>query len=104
MAAKIRKGDQVIVRTGRSKGLEGEVLQVDPVRQRCLVRGVNLVKRHQRQTRTEQGGITEKEAFIALSNLAMRDPGDGKATRVGFRIDDTGQKIRYAKRSGEPLG
>ena len=100
MAAKIRKGDKVIVRTGRDKGRTGEVIRVMRSEDRALVRGVNLVKRHQRQTPTQEGGIVSKEASVHLSNLAIADPKDGKATRVGFKILPDGRKVRFAKRSG----
>jgi large subunit ribosomal protein L24 len=100
MAAKIRKGDKVIVLTGRDKGRAGEVVQVLRSAERALVRGVNLVKRHQRQTPTQEGGIISKEASIHLSNLAIADPKDGKPTRVGFKILPDGRKVRFAKRSG----
>jgi large subunit ribosomal protein L24 len=100
MAAKIRKGDRVIVLTGRDKGRTGEVIVVMPGEGRALVRGVNLVKRHQRQTPTQNGGIISKEAPLHLSNLAMVDPRDGKPTRVGFKILPDGKKVRVAKRSG----
>jgi len=100
MAAKIRKGDKVIVRTGRDKGRTGEVIQVMRSEDRALVRGVNLVKRHQRQTPSQEGGIISKEASIHLSNLAIADPKDGKPTRVGFKILPDGRKVRVAKRSG----
>jgi large subunit ribosomal protein L24 len=100
MAAKIRKGDKVIVLTGRDKGRTGEVLEVRPSEGRALVRGVNLVKRHQRQTPQQEGGIISKEAPIHLSNLALTDPKDGKATRVGFKIMNDGRKVRVARRSG----
>ena len=100
MAAKIRKGDRVVVLTGRDKGRTGEVIQVLRSEDRALVRGVNLVKRHQRQTPTQDGGIISKEASIHLSNLAIADPKDGKPTRVGFKILPDGRKVRFAKRSG----
>ncbi|GJD52302.1 50S ribosomal protein L24 [Methylobacterium crusticola] len=101
MAAKVKKGDTVVVLTGRDKGRTGEVIQVLPKEERALVRGINLVKRHQRQTQTAEGGIISKEATIHLSNLALADPKDGKATRVGFRILEDGRKVRFAKRSGD---
>ena len=101
MAAKIKKGDKVVVLTGRDKGRTGEVVQVMPKEERALVRGVNLVKRHQRQTMNQEGGIIQKEAPVHLSNLAFADPKDGKPTRVGFKILDDGRKVRVAKRSGE---
>jgi large subunit ribosomal protein L24 len=102
-AAKIRKGDAVIVTTGRDKGKRGEVFQVMPKEARALVRGVNIVRRHQRQSATQEGGIISKEAPIHLSNLALEDPKDGKPTRVGFRRLDDGRKVRFAKRSGEQI-
>ena len=100
MAAKIRKGDTVIVRTGRDKGRKGEVIEVRPGEGRALVRGINLVKRHQKQTAAQDGGIISKEAPVHLSNLALADPKDGKPTRVGFRVLPDGRKVRVAKRSG----
>ena len=100
MAAKIKKGDKVVVLAGRDKGKAGEVVRVMPKEERAIVRGVNLVRRHQRQTAQQEGGIISKEAPIHLSNLALADPQDGKATRVGFKIHD-GRKVRVAKRSGE---
>ena len=100
-AAKIKKGDKVVVLTGRDKGRTGEIVQVMPKENRALVRGVNLVKRHQRQTMNQEGGIIQKEAPVDLSNLALADPKDGKPTRVGFKILDDGRKVRVAKRSGE---
>ena len=101
MAAKIKKGDKVVVLTGRDKGRTGEVVQVMPKDERALVRGVNFVKRHQRQTMNQEGGIIQKEAPVHLSNLALADPKDGKPTRVGFKILDDGRKVRFAKRSGD---
>ncbi len=101
MAAKIKKGDKVVVLVGRDKGRSGEVLQVLPKDSRAVVRGVNVVKRHQRQTPSQEGGIISKESTIHLSNLALADPKDGKATRVGFKILDDGRKVRVAKRSGD---
>jgi large subunit ribosomal protein L24 len=100
MAAKIRKGDKVIVLTGRDKGRTGEVISVQPDENRALVRGVNMVKRHQRQTPQQQGGIISKEASIDLSNVALADPKDGKPTRVGFKVMNDGRKVRIARRSG----
>ena len=103
MAAKIKKGDKVIVLTGRDKGRTGEVLEVRPADARALVRGINMVKRHQRQTAQQEGGIVAKEGAIHLSNLALADPKDGKPTRVGFKIVGEGaarKKVRFAKRSG----
>jgi large subunit ribosomal protein L24 len=103
MAAKIRKGDKVIVLTGRDKGKTGEVIEVRPSESRALVRGVNMVRRHQRQTAALQGGIVSKEAPVHLSNLAMADPKDGKPTRIGFKILKDGRKVRIARRSGEAI-
>ena len=100
MAAKIRKGDKVVVLTGRDKGRSGEVIEVRPAESRALVRGINLVKRHQKQTAQQDGGIISKEAPVHLSNLALADPKDGKPTRVGFSILPDGRKVRVAKRSG----
>jgi large subunit ribosomal protein L24 len=101
MAAKIKKGDKVVVLTGRDKGRTGDVVQVMPKEERALVRGVNFVKRHQRQTMNQEGGIIQKEAPVHLSNLALADPKDGKPTRVGFKVLDDGRKVRFAKRSGD---
>ena len=101
MAAKIKKGDKVVVLTGRDKGRSGEVKSVDPTEGRAIVVGVNVVKRHTRQTQQTEGGIISKEAPIQLSNLAIADPNDGKPTRVGFKILDDGRKVRVAKRSGD---
>jgi large subunit ribosomal protein L24 len=103
MAAKIRKGDKVIVLAGRDKGKSGEVIEVTPAEGRALVRGVNMVRRHQRQTATQQGGIVSKEASVHLSNLAIADPKDGKPTRVGFKRLKDGRKVRIARRSGEQI-
>ena len=100
MAAKIRKGDKVIVLAGRDKGRTGEVISVNPTASRALVRGVNMVKRHQRHTPQQDGGIISKEATIHLSNIAIADPKDGKPTRVGFKTMNDGRKIRVARRSG----
>jgi large subunit ribosomal protein L24 len=101
MAAKIKKGDKVVVITGRDKGRSGEVVQVMPAQERAIVRGVNMVKRHQRQTMQQEGGIINKEASVHLSNLALTDPKSGKPTRVGFKTLDDGRKVRFAKRSGD---
>ena len=100
MAAKIRKGDKVVVLTGRDKGRSGEVIRVLCEQDRALVRGVHIVKRHQRQTPTQDGGIISKEASVHLSNLALADPKDGKPTRVGFKMLPDGKKVRVARRSG----
>ena len=103
MSAKIRKGDKVIVLTGRDKGKSGEVIEVRPTEDRALVRGVNIVRRHQRQTPQNQGGIISKEAPIHISNIALADPKDSKkATRVGFK-EVKGEKVRVARRSGETI-
>lgn len=96
---KICKGDSVVVLSGKDKGRKGEVLKVMPKDEQALVSGINIVKRHQRQTQTQEAGIISKEAPIHLSNLAIADPKDGKPTRVGFRVED-GKKVRVAKRSG----
>ena len=101
MAAKIKKGDKVVVLAGRDKGRSGEVVEVRPAEGRATVRGVNMVKRHQKQSMNQEGGIISKEAPIHLSNLALADPKDGKPTRVGFRVLDDGRKVRFAKRSGD---
>ena len=106
MAAKIRKGDKVVVLAGRDKDRSGEVIEVRPSDDRALVRGVNMVKRHQRQTAQQEGGIISKESTIHLSNLALADPKDGKPTRVGFKFVGEGQdrkKVRIAKRSGAEI-
>ena len=100
-ASKIRKGDQVIVLNGREKGKKGEVLRVLTKDSRVLVQGVNVVKRHTRPQTGNPGGIVEKEASLALSNVALVDPKTGEATRVGFRLLDDGRKVRFAKKSGE---
>jgi large subunit ribosomal protein L24 len=99
MAAKIRKGDKVVVITGRDKGRTGEVIEVRPAASRALVRGINMVKRHQKQSATQEGGVISKESSIHLSNLALADPKDGKPTRVGFKMVGD-KKVRVAKRSG----
>ena len=103
MAAKIKKGDRVVVLTGKDKGKTGEVIRVIPAETRALVRGVNVAKRHQRQSAREQGGIFAKETPIHLSNIALAAPSDGKPTRVGFRLAKDGSKQRYAKRTGEAV-
>src|SRR5262245_10346999 len=103
MAAKIRKGDKVIVLAGRDKGRTGEVIEVRPQSDRALVRGVNVVKRHQKPSAQGEGGIISKEASLHLSNLALADPKDGKPTRIGFKFVGKGEqrrKVRFAKRSG----
>lgn len=102
MAAKIKKGDKVIVLAGRDRGRSGEVLQVLPEDNRALVQGINLVRRHTKQTASQDAGIFTKPAPIHISNLAFVDPKDSKPTRVGFKITD-GKKQRVAKRSGEVI-
>ena len=103
MAAKIRKGDKVVMLTGRDKGRSGEVVAVHPDDNRVLVRGINMVKKHQKQSAQQEGGIISKELTVHLSNVAIADPKDGKPTRVGFKIVGSGddrKKVRVAKRSG----
>jgi large subunit ribosomal protein L24 len=101
MAAKIKKGDKVVVLTGRDRGRSGEVLSIDRSKARALVQGVHLVKRHTRQTAQQEGGIISKESSIHLSNLALADPKSGKPTRIGFKVLDDGRRVRFAKRSGD---
>ena len=103
MAAKIKKGDKVLVIAGRDKGKTGEVIQMFPVEERALVRGVNVVKRHTKQSANQEGGIITKEMPIHLSNISLfvSDAGKSKATRVGFKTLDDGRKVRFAKRSGD---
>ena len=103
MSARIRKGDRVVVISGRDKGRSGEVLGVLPKEGRALVRGINMVRRHQRQTASQEGGIVSKEMPIHLSNLAHIDPKDDKPTRVKFERKDDGSVVRIAKRSGEAI-
>ena len=103
MSAKIRKGDRVVVTTGKDKGKKGEVLKVFPSDSRALVSGINVVKRHQRQSQKQQGGIVNKEAPVHLSNLAHVDPKSGEPTRVGFKTLGDGRKVRFAKKSGEVI-
>ena len=100
---KVKKGDHVVVLTGRDKGKHGEVIEVRPKENRALVRGVNMVRRHQKQSQTTESGIISKEGPINLSNLALEDPKDGKPTRVGFKFLTDGKKVRFAKRSGEVI-
>lgn len=103
MAARIKKGDRVTILTGRDKGKEGEVIEVRPDEKRVLVRGVNIVKRHQRASMQSQGGIDEREAPVHVSNVAHLDPKDNQPTRVGFKTLEDGRKVRFAKRSGEVI-
>jgi large subunit ribosomal protein L24 len=100
---KIKKGDRIVVLAGRDKGQRGEVLQVMPSENRALVQGVNVVRRHQKQSAQQEGGIVAKEAPIHLSNIAIEDPADGAPTRVGYKFMDDGRKVRFAKRSGEAI-
>jgi large subunit ribosomal protein L24 len=100
---KIKKGDHVVVLTGKDKGKHGEVLKMIPAENRAIVKGVAMIRRHQRQTATQDGGIISKEAAIHISNLALEDPKDGKPTRVGFKFLKDGRKVRFAKRSGEVI-
>jgi large subunit ribosomal protein L24 len=100
---KIRKGDEVIVISGRDRGKKGSVLRVIPTEDRVLVQGVNMVKRHTRQSMKQQGGIVEKEKPIHISNISLVDPKSGKATRVGYKFLDDGRKVRFAKASGEVM-
>jgi large subunit ribosomal protein L24 len=100
---KIKRGDDVVVRTGKDKGKTGSVLKVLRDQDRVIIEGVNMVKRHTRPSQTQAGGIIEKEAAIHISNVALADPKDGAATRVGYRFLEDGRKVRYAKRSGEVI-
>jgi len=103
MAAKLKKGDHVVVLSGRDKGKEGDILRITPSDGRAIVSEVNLVIRHTRQTQTAQGGRLSKEAPINLSNIALVDPQDGGPTRVGFKFLEDGTKVRFAKKSGEVI-
>lgn len=103
MAAKIKKGDKVVVLAGKDKGKKGAVLAVMPKENRALVQGVNIVKRHTKPSQTTTGGIVPREAAIHLSNLAIEDPKTGKPTRVGFKTLENGRKVRIAKASGEMI-
>lgn len=100
---KIKKGDHVVVLTGKDKGKHGEVLKVMPEENRAIVKGIAMIRRHQRQSANQDGGIISKEAAIHISNLAIEDPKDGKPTRVGFKFLKDGRKVRFAKRSGEVI-
>jgi large subunit ribosomal protein L24 len=100
---KVRKGDKVVVLAGRDKGKRGEIVKVFPSENKALVRGVNVVRKHQKQTPSQEGGIVAKEAPIHISNIAIEDPKDGEPSRIGFRILDDGRKVRFAKRSGEVI-
>ena len=105
MAAKmkLKKGDRVIVVAGKDKGKSGDVLKMFPKEDRAVVSGVNVARRHMKQTAAQEGGIVNKELSIHVSNLAHIDPKDGKATRVGYKVLDDGKKVRVAKRSGEVI-
>ena len=103
MSSKIKKGDNVMVMTGKDKGKTGEVLRVLPVKERLLVRGVNIVKRHTKPSQTAPGGIIERENAIHISNVALVDPTSNKATKIGFRILEDGRKVRFSKSSSEIL-
>jgi large subunit ribosomal protein L24 len=100
---KIRKGDHVVVITGKDKGKRGEVLKMLPDENRAIVKGVAMIRRHQKQTAAQEGGIIAKEAAIHISNLALEDPKDGRPTRVGYKFLKDGRKVRFAKRSGEVI-
>ncbi len=102
MAAKLRKGDKVVVIAGKDKGTEGEIARVMPKDNKAMVTGVNMAIRHTRQTQNVQGGRISKEMPIDLSNIAMIDPRDGGPTRVGFRMEGD-KKVRFAKKSGETI-
>ena len=103
MSSKIKKGDNVTVMTGKDKGKTGEVLSVLPAKERLLVRGVNIVKRHTKPSQTAPGGIIERENAIHISNVALVDPTSNKATKIGFRILEDGRKVRFSKSSSEIL-
>jgi len=100
---KVKKGDRVVVLTGRDKGKTGEILKMLPDESRCVVQGVNIVKRHQRPSPMSPGGIDEREAPIHVSNVAHVDPSDSKPTRVGYKLVEGDRKVRFAKRSGEVI-
>jgi len=103
VSKKFRKGDKVIVLTGRSKGTKGEILKVFPTKSRAIVQGVNMVKRHTKPSQAQAGGIVEKEATIHISNLALVDPKTGETTRVGIKTLEDGRRVRFAKASGEVI-
>jgi len=100
---KIRKGDSVVVLAGKDKGKQGDVLKVIPKENRAVVQGVNMVKRHTKQTSQQEGGIIAKALSIDISNLGIQDPKDGAPTRVGYKVLKDGRKVRFAKRSGEVI-
>ena len=103
MSSKIKKGDNVMVMTGKDKGKTGEVLSVLPAKERLLVRGVNIVKRHTKPSQTAPGGIVERESTVHVSNVALIDPTSNKATKIGFRTLEDGRKVRFSKSSSEIL-
>ncbi|MBF0354740.1 MAG: 50S ribosomal protein L24 [Alphaproteobacteria bacterium] len=103
MAAKIKKGDRVVVIAGKDKGKQGDVLRSIPSESRVVVQGVNMIKRHTKPSASHPGGIVEREAGIHVSNLAHIDPKDGKPARVGFKTLEDGRKVRVSKRSGESI-
>ena len=98
---KIKKGDRVVILTGKDKGRSGEITEMKLKDNRAIVRGINLVRCHRKQNASQEGGIVSVEAPVHLSNLALEDPKDGKVTRVGFKVLENGRKVRYAKRSGD---
>lgn len=100
---KIKKGDRVVVLTGKDKGKAGDVVAMMPKENRAVVSGINVARRHQKQSAGQEGGIVSKEMPIHVSNLAHADPKDGKATRVGYKVLDDGKKVRVARRSGEVI-
>ncbi|MCG8559936.1 MAG: 50S ribosomal protein L24 [Hyphomicrobiales bacterium] len=100
---KLRKGDHVVVLAGKDKGKGGEVIKIMPRENKALVQGVNTIRRHQKQTPNQEGGIVAREAAIHVSNLAIEDPKDGKPTRIGFKTLKDGRKVRFARRSGEVI-
>ena len=100
---RLKKGDKVVVLAGKDKGKHGEIVRMNPRELRAVVAGVNMIKRHTRQTQTTAGGIIEREAPIHVSNLAIEDPRDGQPSRVGFKVLEDGRKVRFAKRSGEVI-
>jgi large subunit ribosomal protein L24 len=103
MSSKIKKGDNVMIMTGKDKGKTGEVLSVIPAKERLLVRGVNIVKRHTKPSQTAPGGIVERESTVHVSNVALIDPTSNKATKIGFRVLEDGRKVRFSKSSSEIL-
>ncbi len=100
---KLKKGDRVIVLAGRDKGKRGEILKMLPAEDRAIVQGVNVIRRHQKQSASQEGGIIAREAAIHVSNLAYVDPKDDKPTRIGFKTLEDGRKVRVARRSGEVI-